>query len=1026
MSMAVTSTIVNPYVGPRTFAYEDRHFYFGREREAHSLLARVISERLLLFYAQSGAGKSSLINTRLIPGLAEEEGFAVLPVGRVGGDLPAGVEVDNIFAFNLMASLDRSTASPGRLAGLTISDFLAHLVSDDGLAWRYDPAPQAEFGEASPKALEGDDASHQRFALVIDQFEEIITSHPDRWQEREPFFRQLDQALTDNPDLWVVLTLREDYIAALDPYAPLLLNRLRARFHMERMSADAALEAIRKPVALAGRPFAPGAAEKLTEDLRQVRVSGQQKTITGQYVEPVQLQVVCYQLWERLQVAGSRSQVGNSDSNLQPSNLEPATRFITEADLREAGDVDRALTQFYEETLGAALADPAAAGTAERQLRTWFDEELITEAGTRGLVHQDETETAGLPNGVVAALQRRFLVRGEARGGDTWIELVHDRLVEPVRASNAAWFPEHLSALQRQAALWDEQKRPDGLLLRGTALAEAEHWAGTQIEPIERHEQEFLAECRTEREREDQERKSAERERQQNRRIRALAIVAATVAVLAIGNAVLAYNGQRAADRAQKSALAEAAKASTAEAKAVVEATGASYARGTAVAEATGASAAEGKAIAEAANASSARETAVAEAKRALKAEAKANVEALRAEEERKRAENQARLARAGELAAYTQTVLGKKEDPSGSLPLILAREAVLATWKSGKTVTVNADMALQAAVENADSRRSSHLIGHVGWVSSAAFSPDGTMIITASSDASARLWDAATGQELRQLEGHKDDVRSAIFSPDGKLVVTASLDKTARLWDAATGDELRQYLGHDEGVIFAAFSPDGMTVVTTSRDKTARMWDAATGRPLRTLTGHTDYVRYAAYSPNGKTILTGSGDQTARLWDVATGKELYQFQGHAGWVYCVGFSPDGETVVTASGDKTARLWNVATGKELHQFQGHTGWVTSVGFSPDGKTVVTASTDTTVRLWDAATGQELRQLNGHAGTVSSAVYSLDGKAIVTSSEDRTARIWLASIDDLLVEAARLIQRDPPLLTPEESRRFGLE
>ena len=103
--------------------------------------------------------------------------------------------------------------------------------------------------------------------------------------------------------------------------------------------------------------------------------------------------------------------------------------------------MDRALTQFYEETLAAALADPAAAGVSERQLRAWFDKELITETGTRGLVHQGESETGGLPNGVVQALQRRFLVRGEARGGDTWIELVHDRFVEPIRASNAAVVP---------------------------------------------------------------------------------------------------------------------------------------------------------------------------------------------------------------------------------------------------------------------------------------------------------------------------------------------------------------------------------------------------------------------------------------------------------------------------------------------------------------------------------------------------------------------------------------------------------
>ena len=128
-----------------------------------SLLARVVSERLLLFYAQSGAGKSSLINARLIPQLREEEGFSVLPVGRVAGQLPAGVaQVDNIFLFNLMASLDQGGGSPAQLAHLGLSEFLEHLVTDDGLAWRYDPAAAAEPAPAEEAALPAADAGRPR------------------------------------------------------------------------------------------------------------------------------------------------------------------------------------------------------------------------------------------------------------------------------------------------------------------------------------------------------------------------------------------------------------------------------------------------------------------------------------------------------------------------------------------------------------------------------------------------------------------------------------------------------------------------------------------------------------------------------------------------------------------------------------------------------------------------------------------------------------------------------------------------
>src|SRR5215471_20923853 len=110
----------NPYVGPRTFTYAERGRFFGREHEARDLLSLVIAERLVLFYAQSGAGKSSLLNTRLVPQL-KEAGYAVLPMVRVGGELPAGVSnVDNIFIFNCLLHLAQHSGDPQRFAHMTL------------------------------------------------------------------------------------------------------------------------------------------------------------------------------------------------------------------------------------------------------------------------------------------------------------------------------------------------------------------------------------------------------------------------------------------------------------------------------------------------------------------------------------------------------------------------------------------------------------------------------------------------------------------------------------------------------------------------------------------------------------------------------------------------------------------------------------------------------------------------------------------------------------------------------------------
>ena len=111
--------------------------------------------------------------------------------------------------------------------------------------------------------------------------------------------------------------------------------------------------------------------------------------------------------------------------------------------------------------------------------------------------------------------------------------------------------------------------------------------------------------------------------------------------------------------------------------------------------------------------------------------------------------------------------------------------------------------------------------------------------MVTASSDHSARLWDAASGQELAVLQGHEAGVWSAAFSPDGSKVVTASIDRSARVWDAASGQALAVLRGHEAEVRSAAFSPDGSKVVTASDDRTARIW-----RVFRTTQELIDYAR--------------------------------------------------------------------------------------------------------------------------------------------------------------------------------------
>ena len=462
--MTETTPPFNPYVGPRTFQEKEADRFFGREREARELLALVVSERLTLFYAQSGAGKSSLLNARVIPRLRDQEGFTVLPVGRVSGVLPDEVDprtIDNIFVYHLIQGLSQKLAEKevqppaGReqkaadLAHTSLARFLSGETGPD-------TAADAELaGAASAEGL-------VPYVLIIDQFEELLTTYPDRWQERAGFFEQLGAAMARHPNLWVVLTLREDYIAGLEPYSHLAPNRLRARFYMQRMGIESAREAVERPAANAKRPFAGGVAGMLVDNLRMVRTAGQTEYHAGEYVEPVQLQVVCFQLWEDLR--------SKEAATIELADLE---RLAGGGSLAEY--VDGALSDFYEKAIARVLETPEI-GVTEPLLRSWFSDKLITKAGTRSIVFRNENtgETDGLPNRAVTLLGDQFLLRTELRAGGAWVELVHDRFIEPIREANQAWFARNLNPLTQAAQAWLEADKPVSKLYVGSQLAAAD------------------------------------------------------------------------------------------------------------------------------------------------------------------------------------------------------------------------------------------------------------------------------------------------------------------------------------------------------------------------------------------------------------------------------------------------------------------------------------------------------------------------------------------------------------------------
>jgi WD40 repeat protein len=300
--------------------------------------------------------------------------------------------------------------------------------------------------------------------------------------------------------------------------------------------------------------------------------------------------------------------------------------------------------------------------------------------------------------------------------------------------------------------------------------------------------------------------------------------------------------------------------------------------------------------------------------------------------------------------------------------------------------------------------------------IASAAFSPDGELVVTGDSDGLVRVW-TSIGTPLATLRGHARPVNDVRFSDDGRWLVTRGDDRTVRVWDSPAPLATAVIAGHGEKVWNAVFSPNGQ-IVATATQKDTFLADARSGRHLHRLKQSSSIVPGPVFSPDSRVLVTVGDRNVVQAWDVASSREMARLTAHRNGVLRVALTPDGRLAVTVDLNGGAIVWETATGKVRFEpgnpaaVKGarqqvstktivsadgryETTDVQGAAFSRDGTRLVTRHGDWngTLRVWDVAAGRDVATMTGVRGGLERIDVSPDGRLLLTGSEGNTLQIW---------------------------------